>query len=77
MVTSASTQYRISQTRLTSQWIPDSWNHNEHCKNCGANANTGDSFKFETYKCGEYCHQCGARMLNPHYHIVVSSYDYD
>lgn len=68
--------YKVSNTTLTSRWVVDErigMSDYEHCQNCGLSLSP--TYQSHGYECGEYCQRCGAKMGNPHYHVI--EYDYD
>ena len=73
---SSSTEYRVSDTTLESEWIRnDPWN-SHYCKNCHYYVKFNKLSFSSGYDMHRYCPKCGARMKNPGY-VCVEFEDYD
>lgn len=69
--------YPVSETSLEAEWIQDTrplMSYYETCSNCESYANSKD-YPAQSYSCGKFCPNCGAKMRNPHRHLVIYEYD--
>jgi rRNA maturation protein Nop10 len=75
MSTFETRKYPVSETSLEAEWVKDrlSFHSSHHCSNCGNSFDAG--YPARSFKLGEFCSKCGARMKNPQW--ITIEYDYD
>lgn len=62
-----STDYKVSDTTLESEWISNGIWNNHYCKNCKYVTRYKAGAYEHGYRKYNYCPKCGARMKNPGY----------